>query len=74
MFVFEWFDNVIVVLKRVKQQKGLLGIGVMILLLLTSFVWFPVVCTMGVFGVIMVVLGTLINKIGEVILEELGLD
>lgn len=74
MFVFEWFDNAIVVLKRVKQQKGLLGISVMILLLLTSFVWFPVACAMGVFGVIMVVVGTLTNKIGEVILEELGLD
>jgi hypothetical protein len=61
----EWFNNAIVVLKRVKQQKGLLGIGVMILLLLTSFVWFPIGCALGVFGVIMVVVGTLINKIGE---------
>ena len=74
MFVFEWFDNVIVVLKRVKQQRGLLGIGVMILLLLTSFVWFPVACALGALGVIMVAIGTLINKIGEVILEQLDLD
>jgi len=51
-----------------------LGIGVMVLLLLTSFVWFPLACTLGVFGVIMVVVGTLINKIGETILEQLDLD
>ena len=70
----EWFDNAVVVLKRVKQQKGLLGIGVMTLLLLTSVVWFPIGCILGALGVIMVVVGTLINEIGETILEQLDLD
>ena len=70
----EWFNNAIVVLKRVKKQRGLLGIGVMVLLLVTSVVWFPIGCALGVFGVIMVAVGTLINKIGETILEQLDLD
>ena len=43
-------------------------------LLVTSVVWFPIGCALGVFGVIMVAVGTLINKIGETILEQLDLD
>ena len=70
----EWFENAVEVLKTLKNHRGWLGFGTMILLLLTSVVWFPIGCVLGALGVIMVAVGTLINEIGETILEQLDLD
>lgn len=70
----EWFKNAAQVIRNIKKNKGLLGVGVFLLILLTSVVWFPLACALGLFGVIMVVVGDMFERVGNTIMEFLDIQ